>query len=113
MIEAEGGASFDLRCCLSMNVGAHTGWAAANARLIPKATLSLKRKRIGKPRSAAYGCLADEHAVALHSCIVALGKAVALLSVGILRAGGSHLCSVPPYFFGQGGCSRIDAHTLG
>jgi|HubBroStandDraft_5_1064220.scaffolds.fasta_scaffold198613_2 hypothetical protein len=113
MIEAEDGASFDLRCGLSMNVSADTGLGSATARLIPKSTLSLQRKRIGKRRSAAYGCLADEHAVALHSSIVALGKAVALLSVGILRAGGLHLCSVPAYLFSQGGCSRIDAHTLG
>jgi len=114
MIEAEGSASFELRWRLSMNIGADTGPGHRQQPCSsPTQPYPSKRKRIGKRRSAAYGCLAYDHPVALHSSIVALGKAVALLSVAILRAGVLHLCSVPAYFIGQHGCSRIDAHTLG
>jgi hypothetical protein len=54
MIETEGGASFDLRCCLGMNVGADTGPGIGNRPAHPEVNPAFKAK---EDRQASVGSL--------------------------------------------------------
>jgi hypothetical protein len=54
MIEAEGGASFDLRCGLSMNVGADKGVRIGNRPAHPEVNPVFKAK---EDRQASVGSL--------------------------------------------------------